>query len=104
MGSSATLAGSVATMVFAIPVFFAGILFASEFRITPSPGAALGANMLGAVAGGLLENLSLVFGMRALLLVAMTLYCLAGIGLRFGRQGSSPASGLAAKAVQGVTP
>jgi hypothetical protein len=38
--------------------------------------------MLGAVAGGLLENLSLLFGMRALLLVAIGLYCLAGIGLR----------------------
>ena len=60
---------------------FAGMLFASEFRIAESPSAALGANMLGAVAGGLLENLSLLFGMRALLLVAMGLYCLAGIGL-----------------------
>jgi spermidine synthase len=104
MGSSATLAGSVAIVVFAIPVFFAGILFASEFRITSSPGAALGANMLGAVAGGLLENLSLVFGMRALLLVAMALYCLAGVGLRFRRQGSPPDSGLEAKAMQGMAP
>jgi hypothetical protein len=38
--------------------------------------------MLGAVVGGLLENLSLLFGMRALLLVAIILYALAGIGLR----------------------
>ena len=34
------------------------------------------------VAGGLLENLSLLFGMRALLLIAMALYALAAIGLR----------------------
>jgi len=34
------------------------------------------------VAGGLLESLSLVFGMRSLLLIAIGLYCLAGIGLR----------------------
>jgi hypothetical protein len=37
--------------------------------------------MLGAVAGGLLENLSLLFGMRALLLVAIAVYCIAGVGL-----------------------
>src|SRR5215510_39184 len=79
---SPAVAGAVATAVFAVPVFFAGILFASEFRTAKSPSAALGANMLGVVAGGLLENLSLLFGMRALLLVAIGLYCLAGIGLR----------------------
>ena len=75
------MAGTIATAVFAVPVFFAGILFALEFRQAESPSAALGANMLGAVAGGLLENLSLFFGMRALLLVAVGLYCLAGIGI-----------------------
>jgi SAM-dependent methyltransferase len=78
-------AGAVATAVFAVPVFFAGLLFASEFRKVESPSAALGANMLGAVAGGLLENLSFLFGMRALLLIAIGLYCLAGIRLLFGR-------------------
>ena len=80
---SPALVGSFATAVFAVPVFFAGILFATEFRKAESPSAALGANMLGAVVGGLLENLSLLFGMRALLLVAMLLYCLAGVGLRW---------------------
>ena len=74
--------GTVAAMVFAIPVFFAGLLFASEFRATDSPAAALAANMLGAVVGGLLENLSLITGMKALLLVAALLYVLAGVGLR----------------------
>lgn len=74
--------GAVAAMAFAIPVFFAGLLFASEFRATDSPAAALGANMLGAVVGGLLENLSLITGMRALLIVAAALYALAGVGFR----------------------
>jgi spermidine synthase len=83
------VAGALATIAFAVPVFFAGILFALEFRAAASPSAALGANMLGAVAGGLLENLSLMFGMRALLLVAVGLYCLAGIGLR--RRAGAPA-------------
>ncbi|MBZ5546474.1 MAG: hypothetical protein LAO22_00735 [Acidobacteriia bacterium] len=74
--------GLIAAVVFAVPVFFAGLLFASEFRAVESPAAALGANMLGAVVGGLLENLSLIIGMKALLLVAAVLYSLAGLGFR----------------------
>ena len=77
---SAPLVGSFAAVVFAIPVFFAGLLFASEFRSADSPAAALGANMLGAVVGGLLENLSLIIGMKALLLAAALLYSLAAVG------------------------
>jgi spermidine synthase len=103
LGSTAATTGIIATVVFAVPVFFAGVLFASEFRITSSPGAALGANMLGAVAGGLLENLSFIFGMRALLLVAMVLYCVAGMGLRFERSGSIR-SKVSSKALEGVAP
>ena len=79
-GSSATV-GLVAAAVFSIPVVFAGILFATQFRNVESQSAALGANLLGAVAGGLMENLSLVFGMRALLLIAMGVYAVAGIAL-----------------------
>ena len=73
--------GVIVAAVFAIPVFFAGLLFSLELRNTESPGGALGANMLGAVLGGLLESVSLVVGMRALLLLAIVLYGLAGIGL-----------------------
>jgi hypothetical protein len=83
---SASLVGWVAATVFTVPVFFAGLLFASEFRVTDSPSAALGANMLGAVVGGLLENLSLVIGLNALLLVTMALYALAGVGLMTERK------------------
>jgi spermidine synthase len=81
---SAAFVGCVAAGIFAIPVFFAGLLFATEFQATDSPSAALGANMLGAVAGGLLENLSLVIGIRALLLLTIGLYILAGVGLLGG--------------------
>ena len=77
----AAAVGTLAALVFSVPVFFAGLLFSAEFRRTDSPAAALGANMLGAVVGGLLENASLVFGMNALLLIAACFYLLAGIGL-----------------------
>jgi spermidine synthase len=88
---AAALVGCCAALIFAIPVFFAGLLFASEFRLADSPAAALGANMTGAVFGGLLENLSLIIGMKALLLVAALLYCLAAAGFR-GLPSSKPAA------------
>jgi len=88
---SAALVGAFAALIFAIPVFFAGLLFASEFRSADSPAAALGANMLGAVVGGLLENLSLIIGMKALLLVAALLYSLAALGF-LGLPSARPAS------------
>jgi spermidine synthase len=81
MGGSPAVVGMVAVAVFSSPVVFAGIMFASQFRTVESQSAALGANLLGAVAGGLMENLSLVFGMRALLLVAMVVYAVAGFAL-----------------------
>ena len=71
------LVGVLAAVVFSIPVFFAGLVFSVKFRACASKSSALGANMLGAVVGGLLENISLVIGMRALLLVALVFYCLA---------------------------
>jgi hypothetical protein len=74
-----------------VPVFFAGLLFSLEFRNVTSPSAALGANVLGAVAGGLLENFSLLIGLHSLLLVAVGLYAIAGIGLKAGREKSARA-------------
>ena len=84
--ASPAVVGTLVAAVFSVPVFFAGLLFSLEFRRTESPSAALGANILGAVAGGLLENLSLLIGMHALLLVTVGLYAIAGIGLRFLRE------------------
>jgi SAM-dependent methyltransferase len=87
VGGSSAIVGTVAVVVFSVPVVFAGVLFASQFRNVESQSAALGANLLGAVAGGLMENFSLVFGMRALLLIAMGVY--AGAGITLWRQGRS---------------
>jgi hypothetical protein len=85
---SPAVAGTLLAVIFSVPVFFAGLLFASEFSKAESPSAALGANVLGAVVGGLLETLSLLTGMRALLLVTMAFYCLAAVGLWRQRQGT----------------
>jgi uncharacterized membrane protein YhdT len=83
---TAVFVGWLAAAIFVLPIFFAGILFATQFRQAVSPSAALGANMLGAVVGGLLENLSLVFGLKALLLVALGLYLLAASSLLWERK------------------
>jgi hypothetical protein len=76
------LIGTLAIGVFSAPVLLAGILFSSEFRRISAPSGALYANMLGAVVGGLLENLSLLYGLRALLLVAILIYGLSGLFLK----------------------
>jgi spermine/spermidine synthase len=79
--------GTLLAVVFLVPVIFAGLLFSLEFREESSPSSALGANVLGAVAGGLMENLSLLLGMRALIPITIGIYCAAAIavGLRRAR-------------------
>jgi SAM-dependent methyltransferase len=55
----------------------AGLLFARAFARTTAPGAALGFNVLGAVAGGLAEYVSVLVGVDGLALVALSIYLLA---------------------------
>jgi spermidine synthase len=56
------------------PVFCANVLFAERFREAASSTVAFGANLLGAMVGGVLEYSSLVIGYRALLFVVAGLY------------------------------
>jgi SAM-dependent methyltransferase len=63
-----------ATLVLCLPVFFAGIVFVRSFAQAGFRGEALGSNLFGALAGGLLEAASFWFGMRSLLLLAGGLY------------------------------
>ena len=57
-----------------LPIFAANLIFANRFRETGDPTAAFGANLLGAMVGGVLEYLSLLTGFKALLLVVGVLY------------------------------
>jgi MFS family permease len=66
-----------ATVVAFTPVFVANLIFAERFRGVGSSVVAFGANLLGAMVGGLLEYGALVVGYRALLLVVASLYSLA---------------------------
>ncbi|HTW81783.1 MAG TPA: hypothetical protein VME23_19705 [Terracidiphilus sp.] len=71
---SGTLVGILICLAYCIPILFAGIIFTESFRRSAGNSSCFGANMLGAVAGGLAQNLSFIFGMKALLLIAAAIY------------------------------
>jgi hypothetical protein len=79
------------------PVFIANLVFAQRFKDVGSSNVAFGANLLGAMVGGVLEYLSLVTGYRALLLIVAALYGLAFI------TGVRTTSGIEEEARQTVT-
>ena len=56
------------------PIFFASVCFALRFRERPAADIAFGWNLLGAVAGGLLEFFSMLLGLKALTLIAIVTY------------------------------
>ena len=73
------------------PVFLANLVFAQRFADVHNSGTAFAVNLLGAMAGGALEYLSLITGYRVLLIVIGVLYGLAFLtGLR-SRPASLPA-------------
>lgn len=63
-----------ATILAFAPVFLANLVFAERFRDTGESAVAFGANLLGAMVGGLLEYASLAVGYRSLLILAAALY------------------------------
>jgi hypothetical protein len=64
----------VATALTFAPVFIANLIFAQRFAEVASSTAAFGANLLGAMVGGLLEYMALVTGYRNVLLLVGLLY------------------------------
>ncbi len=72
-----------------IPIFFAGVIFASYFRKSANPDMDFGSNIAGVVLGGLAENFSTVLGFNHLLWVAIGFYILSRIFK--GRAAPAPA-------------
>ena len=64
------------------PVFLANVIFAERFKDVSSSTVAFGANLLGAMVGGLLEYASLIVGYRGLTIVVGLLYATAFLLLR----------------------
>jgi hypothetical protein len=75
LGFGARLVTAIAVAF--VPIFLANLIFAERFRRTASSTTAFGANLLGAMVGGLLEYSALVIGYRNLIVVTAVLYGLA---------------------------
>jgi hypothetical protein len=78
-GVAKTIGSCVLTFV---PIFFAGVIFASAFRDSRRPDVDFGSNVGGVILGGLTEYLSLVVGFNALLFIALGFYGLAALFAR----------------------
>ena len=86
-GFPPTLAGRTASAaLLTSPLVFSGIVFSTLLGTRGSIAAVMAANLLGAMAGGLLEYNSMYFGFRFLYLLAMALYAIAWAQTIVGRR------------------
>ena len=77
-GFAPTPAGQLASVfILTVPMFFSGIAFSTLLADTTDVAAALGTNLLGAMAGGLLEYNSMYFGFHFLYWIATGVYAAA---------------------------
>jgi hypothetical protein len=75
---STTGARWTAVLLLTCPLFFSGLVFSSLLARAGEASSALGMNLLGAMAGGVLEYNSMYFGFQSLYWLAAALY---GVGL-----------------------
>ena len=71
--TKALIVGSLTTL----PMLFSGIIFIQSFRQVARKDTALGANLVGAIAGAMLQSVTFLIGIKALLLVVAGLYLIA---------------------------
>jgi spermidine synthase len=70
--AKAVIVGSLTSL----PMLFSGIVFVRSFAVTVDKSNALGANLIGALAGALLQSITFIVGIKALLLVVAGFYLL----------------------------
>jgi len=68
--SKAILVGSLTSL----PMLFSGIVFTRSFAVARQRSNALGANLIGALVGALLQSLTFIIGIKALLLIVACFY------------------------------
>jgi hypothetical protein len=86
LSSGVVVKAGLSLLFVGAPIFFAGLSFAALFRDREEADTAFGWNLLGAVFGGLLEILSMLLGLKALLLLALAAYLLATLLVLRGRK------------------
>ena len=79
--TKAILVGSLTSL----PMLFSGILFTRSFAAAEEKSSALGANLIGALVGALLQSVTFITGIKALLLIVAGFYLLSLLTLP-GRQ------------------
>lgn len=82
LGQHFVLRGLLSEVTMALPLLFAGIIFATSLRGLATVEIAFGSNLLGSVVGGMLEYSLLMFGIRPLYLIAALAYGLWWFGRR----------------------
>ena len=73
--AKAAIVGGLTTM----PMFFSGIVFIRSFTSVAEKDKALGANLIGALAGAMCQSVTFIIGIKALLLIVTAMYFLAMI-------------------------
>lgn len=84
---------AVIGLLTSVPILFSGIAFIKAFAHVKHKDVALGANLLGALVGGVLQSLSFLVGMKALLLLVALFYALA-FRTRYRQTAEDPKSAL----------
>jgi hypothetical protein len=64
-------------LLISLPMLFSGIVFIRSFAAVSAKDTALGANLLGSLVGALLQNVTFLTGIKALLLLVAGLYFVA---------------------------
>ena len=82
-GQATAVKATLGTLLPVLPLLFAGGVFATLFARTRRPAQALGSNLLGALAGGLLEYAAMATGFKALGLLALGLYGASWLALSY---------------------
>lgn len=93
LNAGGTLGGNViVTALTLLPMFVAGLVFATAYSVVTTPARSFAFNLLGSVAGALLEYASTYTGINSLVLIAVALYSLSWICYASGRKSISATS------------
>ncbi len=74
-----------ALLVVPLPIFFAGLIFSTTFRLSVNPSVSFGTNLIGATIGGFCEYLGMAIGSNALSLIVMAAYVASWLCWTWGR-------------------
>lgn len=84
--TKAIIVGSLTSL----PMLFSGIVFTRSFAVAKGKSNALGANLIGALAGALLQSVTFIIGIKALLLIVAGFYLLSLLTLPGRRAETAP--------------